>query len=184
MLGVAPSASRAEIGRNYKQLALRYHPDRNAGDEGATQRFQKLSAAYQTLSDEVMLASTPFARVHYGAADSDGRSKGGSTIHASLAMPMDSASVPMPPPQFSGWRVAAVAAFGNHNSSACVGWSRAFADFGMPLFEPQSSGCASATTWLSLAASKLVGLQAVDAVSSAQASSCADQAAVPLRLFV
>jgi hypothetical protein len=65
-----------------------------------------------------------------------------------LATPMDSGWVPMPPPQFSGWRVAAFAAFGNHNSSACVGWSRAFEDFGMPLFGPQSSGCASATTWL------------------------------------
>jgi hypothetical protein len=59
VLEVAPSASRAEIGRNYKQLARRCHPDRNAGDEGATQRFQKLSAAYETLSDEVILAFTP-----------------------------------------------------------------------------------------------------------------------------
>ena len=67
----------------------------------------------------------------------------------------------------------------------CVcGWSRAFEDFGMPLFGPQSSGCASATTWLSLAASKLVGLQAVDAVSFFQGSYCADHAAVQIRLFV
>ena len=65
VLEVAPSASRAEIGRNYKQLARRCHPDRNAGDEGATQRFQKLSAAYETLSDEVILAFTPPAGVHY-----------------------------------------------------------------------------------------------------------------------
>ncbi len=32
-----------------------------------------------------------------------------------MAMPMDSGWVPMPP-QFSGWRVAAIAAFRNHNS--------------------------------------------------------------------
>ena len=59
VLEVVPSASRAEIGRNYRQLALRCHPDRNAGDEGATQRFQKLSAAYHTLSDEVHVLPPP-----------------------------------------------------------------------------------------------------------------------------
>jgi curved DNA-binding protein CbpA len=41
-----------QIKKKYKQLALRYHPDRNHGqEEQATQLFKELSAAYSVLSD-------------------------------------------------------------------------------------------------------------------------------------
>jgi DnaJ homolog subfamily A member 5 len=41
-----------EIKKQYKTLALRYHPDRNHGDEeNATMKFKQLAAAYAVLSD-------------------------------------------------------------------------------------------------------------------------------------
>jgi molecular chaperone DnaJ len=48
-LGVSRTASRGELRRAYRLLALRWHPDR-AGPE-ATELFQRISEAYQVLSD-------------------------------------------------------------------------------------------------------------------------------------
>lgn len=50
LLGVEPNASPDEIKRAYRRHAIRYHPDRNKA-EGATAQFQKLTKAYETLSD-------------------------------------------------------------------------------------------------------------------------------------
>eukprot|EP00536_Pseudo-nitzschia_multiseries_P003988 jgi/Psemu1/253130/estExt_Genewise1Plus.C_640012 len=52
ILGVQRSASDAEIKKAYKKLAVKWHPDKNPGDEQATKNFQKISEAYATLSDE------------------------------------------------------------------------------------------------------------------------------------
>lgn len=51
ILEVSESASTEVIHMAYKALAKKYHPDRNPGDPTATQRFQKLGQAYETLSD-------------------------------------------------------------------------------------------------------------------------------------
>jgi molecular chaperone DnaJ len=48
-LGVSRSAGAAELRRAYRLLALRWHPDR-AGPS-ATERFQRISEAYQVLAD-------------------------------------------------------------------------------------------------------------------------------------
>ncbi|KAG8460186.1 hypothetical protein KFE25_004434 [Diacronema lutheri] len=49
-LGVEPGASGAEIRRAYYTRAREAHPDKRPGDEAAAAEFQRLSAAYQTLS--------------------------------------------------------------------------------------------------------------------------------------
>ncbi|MFP3866855.1 MAG: DnaJ C-terminal domain-containing protein [Desulfobacteraceae bacterium] len=49
ILGVSPSASFEEIRRQYRHLALRYHPDRNPGDPGAAARFREVAEAFNTL---------------------------------------------------------------------------------------------------------------------------------------
>ena len=51
VLGVAPDASTDEIKKAYKRQSLANHPDKNPGDETASQRFQEVANAYETLSD-------------------------------------------------------------------------------------------------------------------------------------
>ncbi|MDP2954898.1 MAG: molecular chaperone DnaJ [Longimicrobiales bacterium] len=50
-LGVARSADTEEIKRSYRQLALKYHPDRNAGSKEAEERFKEVTEAYEILRD-------------------------------------------------------------------------------------------------------------------------------------
>jgi molecular chaperone DnaJ len=52
VLGVAREASAEELRRAYKQLALKHHPDRNQGDQGAEAEFKQVNEAYQILADE------------------------------------------------------------------------------------------------------------------------------------
>ena len=53
VLGVARSATTAEIGKAYKKLAVRYHPDKNPENkEEAESNFKKVSEAYECLSNE------------------------------------------------------------------------------------------------------------------------------------
>lgn len=51
ILGVSKSASTDEIKKAYRKLALKYHPDRNKGDNTAEQKFKDINEAYEVLSD-------------------------------------------------------------------------------------------------------------------------------------
>lgn len=51
ILGVAKTASDADIRSAYRKLARKYHPDVNPGDTAAEDTFKKVSAAYEVLSD-------------------------------------------------------------------------------------------------------------------------------------
>src|SRR3984893_4724849 len=52
ILGVSKSASADELKRAYRKLAMQHHPDRNASDKGAEQKFKDLNEAYDILKDD------------------------------------------------------------------------------------------------------------------------------------
>jgi molecular chaperone DnaJ len=51
VLGVSKSASQDEIKKAYRDLARKWHPDRNPDDEKAEERFKEIQQAYGALSD-------------------------------------------------------------------------------------------------------------------------------------
>ena len=51
ILGIPRSANEKEIKKAFKRMSLKYHPDKNKGDDNAIKRFQDISSAYDTLSD-------------------------------------------------------------------------------------------------------------------------------------
>ncbi len=49
ILGVERTSSEDEIKRSYRQLAMKYHPDRNPGDKDAEEKFKEAAEAYEVL---------------------------------------------------------------------------------------------------------------------------------------
>ena len=52
ILDVAENATPDEIKKSYRKLAKKYHPDANASDAAAAERFKEISEAYSVLSDD------------------------------------------------------------------------------------------------------------------------------------
>jgi molecular chaperone DnaJ len=51
ILGINKDADNSTIKRAYRDLAMRYHPDRNPGDEQAVGKMKEINEAYAVLSD-------------------------------------------------------------------------------------------------------------------------------------
>jgi molecular chaperone DnaJ len=52
VLGVERSATTKAIAESYRKLAIKYHPDKNPGDDEAVARFKEAAEAFEVLGDE------------------------------------------------------------------------------------------------------------------------------------
>ena len=52
VLGVQKGASKDEIKKGYRKLAVQYHPDKNPGNKEAEDKFKEATEAYEVLSDD------------------------------------------------------------------------------------------------------------------------------------
>jgi molecular chaperone DnaJ len=73
VLGVGRDASQEDIKKSYRKLAIKFHPDKNAGDKSAEENFKELSEAYEVLSDP----QRRMAYDQYGHAAFDPRMRAG-----------------------------------------------------------------------------------------------------------
>ena len=78
VLGVPRGADHAAIRKAYRQLALKYHPDRNPGDPEAEERFKEAAEAYEVLSDEQKRAR--YDRFGHAGMGNGGGFSGGMTM--------------------------------------------------------------------------------------------------------
>src|SRR6266566_4375213 len=75
ILGVSKSADADELKRAYRKLAMQFHPDRNAGDNSAEQKFKDISEAYDVLKDDQKRAA--YDRFGHAAFENGSRGPGG-----------------------------------------------------------------------------------------------------------
>ena len=68
VLGLQKGASEDEIKRDFRKLAIKYHPDKNQGNTEAEAKFKEINEAYQVLSDPEKKARYD----QFGSADFDG----------------------------------------------------------------------------------------------------------------
>jgi molecular chaperone DnaJ len=51
VLGLEKGASAEAIKKAYRQMAVKFHPDKNPGDKTAEEKFKEIGEAYEVLSD-------------------------------------------------------------------------------------------------------------------------------------
>ena len=75
VLGVSKNADEKAIKSAYRKLAMANHPDRNAGDEAASERFKEASEAYEVLKDSQKRAA--YDQMGHAAFEQSGGFGGG-----------------------------------------------------------------------------------------------------------
>ena len=52
ILGIAKTATKDEIKKAYRKIAMQFHPDRNPDNKEAEEKFKEATEAYEVLGDE------------------------------------------------------------------------------------------------------------------------------------
>ena len=74
-LGVNKGVEPEDLKKAYRKLAMKYHPDRNQGDEAAERKFKDISEAYDVLKDDQKRAA--YDRFGHAAFENGGAGAGG-----------------------------------------------------------------------------------------------------------
>ena len=67
VLGVSKTASADDLKKAYRKLAMQYHPDQNANNKQAEEKFKELNEAYEILKDDQKRAA--YDRMGHAAFD-------------------------------------------------------------------------------------------------------------------
>ncbi|MDG2222474.1 MAG: J domain-containing protein [Rubripirellula sp.] len=76
-LGVQKSATKDEIKKAHRKLALKFHPDKNPDDKVAREKFKRVQEAYDVLSDEEKRAAYDRYGADFEKIRSTGYQQGG-----------------------------------------------------------------------------------------------------------
>ena len=71
VLGLSPDASDEEVKKTYRRLAMKYHPDRNPGNEEAARKMQEINAAYDQIKNPEKYRATRRSSYSYGNSGSE-----------------------------------------------------------------------------------------------------------------
>jgi len=52
LLGIEPGAEESEIRRAFRRKSVKFHPDKNPGNEEAAETYRKINRAYEILTDQ------------------------------------------------------------------------------------------------------------------------------------
>ncbi len=81
VLGLSKSATPEEIKKAYRKMALKYHPDKNPGDDDAEHKFKEAAEAYEVLSNpEKKQRYDQFGHAGVGGAAGGGFGGGGMSM--------------------------------------------------------------------------------------------------------
>ena len=79
VLGVQKNASEAELKKAYRQMAMKFHPDKNPGNKEAEDKFKEAAEAYDVLS-------TPEKKQRYDQFGHQGANGGGGVGQGGMKM--------------------------------------------------------------------------------------------------